>query len=64
MDVIQELEDKYGDLTAACEALGISIRTIQQWRIGRSKPSKKTKQIIADDLGLSMLEVSRGLSNV
>lgn len=64
MDVLQELEDKYGDIESYCAVLGISSRTIRGWKNGTSKPSKRIKQIIADDLGLSMLEVSRGLSEV
>lgn len=62
IDIFERLSDKYGNMTAACEALGFTMRSVQHWKSGKAKIGKRHATAIADDLGLAISTVKRSIN--
>lgn len=55
--MFDELLKKYGNQSKIAEALGVSAMAVSKWYTGKTHPSRKTAQKIANDLGVSLGDV-------
>lgn len=55
--MFDELLKKYGNQSKVAEALGVTPMAVSKWYTGKTHPSRKTAQKIADELGISLGDV-------
>lgn len=55
--MFDELLKKHGNQSKIAEALGVSAMAVSKWYTGKTYPSRKTAQKIANDLGVSLGDV-------
>ena len=55
--MLEQLREKYKTQSEIAKALGVSQMTVSKWLSGKTFPSRRTAQRIADDLGVSLGDV-------
>lgn len=55
--MLEKLLEKHGSQAAIAEALDVTPMAVSKWFTGKTFPSRRTSQRIADDLGVSLGDV-------